>query len=330
MGVFDGHLTTDSINLKPINYEISKLKIKTSVIEEVLTKIPFNAQGEITKDLDLKDFKIVNVKQGTQNKSAVNYLQMKHFTTNMQFEVNMNNNKITNLQNPVSNQDAVTKQYVDNHPSNILNYIKKDPATGAYRGTVLLDSDNKLACNLSNNFTTDTYGVIHIDPKSLVKLNAELNQNGSVIVDENNKLKVNLNDNFLIDSNGKINLKITNGLTYDNYYLTLNLNPIHLKLDPDGKLNLDTTNLTYTAGTGINLANRVISAEANSRRGINVDQNGIGLKTDFTTLLDIDNDSLKINAGKLVIDMANVTSHLIKLIYNSAITRDFNRFYDVK
>ena len=215
MGVFDGHLTTDSINLKPINDEISKLKIKTSVIEEVLTKIPFNAQGEITKDLDLKDFKILNVKEDTQNKSAVNYLQMKNFTTNMQYEVNMNNNKITNLQNPVSNQDAVTKQYVDNHPSNILNYIKKDPATGAYRGTVLLDSDNKLACNLSTNFTTDTYGVIHIDPKSLVKLNAELNQNGSVIVDENNKLKVNLNDNFLIDSNGKINLKITNGLTYD-------------------------------------------------------------------------------------------------------------------
>ena len=47
-------------------------------------------------------------------------------------------------------------------------------------------------------------------------------------------------------------------------------------------------------------------------------------------MLDIDNDSLKINAGKLVIDMANLTSHLIKLNYNSAITRDFNRFYDVK
>ena len=48
---------------------------------------------------------------------------------------------------------------------------------------------------------------------------------------------------------------------YYNYYLTLNLNPTHLKFDPDGKLNLDTTNLTYTAGTGINLVNRVISAK---------------------------------------------------------------------
>lgn len=149
------------------------------------------------------------------------------------------------------------------------------------------------------------------------------------MMDSHNKLKVNLSDGFLIDNSGKINLKISNDLAYDNYYLSLNLNPTYLKFDSDGKLNLDTTNLNHTAGTGINLVNKIISAKVNSNRGISVDQNGIRLKIDFTQLQNLDTEILKID-GKLFIDFTNLNSHLIKLNYNSAITRDFNRFYDVK
>ena len=71
-----------------------------------------------------------------------------------------------------------------------------------------------MACNLSNNFKTDTFGVIHIEAKSLGKLNSNLIQDGSVLVDTDGKLKVNVNDSFFIDSNGKINFEIANGLAF--------------------------------------------------------------------------------------------------------------------
>ena len=108
MDVFDGHVNFD-VNLNPINDEISRLKAKTAVIEDLLAKVPFHSNGEISKDLDLKDFRIVKLKKDTQNRSAVTYQQLKSFTADMEHEVSINNSKVINLLVPTADQYVVSK-----------------------------------------------------------------------------------------------------------------------------------------------------------------------------------------------------------------------------
>lgn len=97
---------TDITNLKSL---YNGLQEQTSTMDEAITSIQTTITSIETSLNNLKQT-VEDIRNGT---IQLNYLSLSGGT--MAGTINMNNNKITNLPEPTSNQDAATKAYVDSH-----------------------------------------------------------------------------------------------------------------------------------------------------------------------------------------------------------------------
>lgn len=118
---------TDITNLKSL---YNGLQEQTSTMDEAITSIQTTITSIETSLNNLKQT-VEDIRNGT---IQLNYLSLSGGT--MAGTINMNNNKITNLPEPTSNQDAATKAYVDSHSDGgggTGNYVSKagDTMTGA-------------------------------------------------------------------------------------------------------------------------------------------------------------------------------------------------------
>lgn len=118
---------TDITNLKSL---YNGLQEQTSTMDEAITSIQTTITSIETSLNNLKQT-VEDIRNGT---IQLNYLSLSGGT--MAGTINMNNNKITNLPDPTSNQDAATKAYVDSHSGGgggTGNYVSKagDTMTGA-------------------------------------------------------------------------------------------------------------------------------------------------------------------------------------------------------
>lgn len=118
---------TDITNLKSL---YNGLQEQTSTMDEAITSIQTTITSIETSLNNLKQT-VEDIRNGT---IQLNYLSLSGGT--MAGTINMNNNKITNLPEPTSNQDAATKAYVDIHSGGgggTGNYVSKagDTMTGA-------------------------------------------------------------------------------------------------------------------------------------------------------------------------------------------------------
>lgn len=118
---------TDITNLKSL---YNGLQEQTSTMDEAITSIQTTITSIETSLNNLKQT-VEDIRNGT---IQLNYLSLSGGT--MAGTINMNNNKITNLPEPTSNQDAATKAYVDSHSGGgggTGDYVSKagDTMTGA-------------------------------------------------------------------------------------------------------------------------------------------------------------------------------------------------------
>lgn len=127
-----GKAETDITNLKSL---YNGLQEQTSTMDEAITSIQTTITSIETSLNNLKQT-VEDIRNGT---IQLNYLSLSGGT--MAGAINMNNNKITNLPEPTSNQDAATKAYVDSHSGGgggTGNYVSKagDTMTGALNITM--------------------------------------------------------------------------------------------------------------------------------------------------------------------------------------------------
>lgn len=127
-----GKAETDITNLKSL---YNGLQEQTSTMDEAITSIQTTITSIETSLNNLKQT-VEDIRNGT---IQLNYLSLSGGT--MAGTINMNNNKITNLPEPTSNQDAATKAYVDSHSGGgggTGNYVSKagDTMTGALNITM--------------------------------------------------------------------------------------------------------------------------------------------------------------------------------------------------
>lgn len=127
-----GKAETDITNLKSL---YNGLQEQTSTMDEAITSIQTTITSIETSLNNLKQT-VEDIRNGT---IQLNYLSLSGGT--MAGAINMNNNKITNLPDPTSNQDAATKAYVDSHSGGgggTGNYVSKagDTMTGALNITM--------------------------------------------------------------------------------------------------------------------------------------------------------------------------------------------------
>lgn len=144
---------TDITNLKTL---YSKLQEQTSAMDEAITSIQTTITSIETSLNNLKQT-VEDIRNGT---IQLNYLSLSGGT--MAGTINMNNNKITNLPEPTSNQDAATKAYVDSHSGGgggAGNYVSKagDTMTGALN--ISMGESEISIANASIDLNTGSNGV---------------------------------------------------------------------------------------------------------------------------------------------------------------------------
>lgn len=144
---------TDITNLKTL---YSKLQEQTSAMDEAITSIQTTITSIETSLNNLKQT-VEDIRNGT---IQLNYLSLSGGT--MAGTINMNNNKITNLPEPTSNQDAATKAYVDSHSGGgggTGNYVSKagDTMTGALN--ISMGESEISIANASIDLNTGSNGV---------------------------------------------------------------------------------------------------------------------------------------------------------------------------
>lgn len=144
---------TDITNLKSL---YNGLQEQTSTMDEAITSIQTTITSIETSLNNLKQT-VEDIRNGT---IQLNYLSLSGGT--MAGTINMNNNKITNLPEPTSNQDAATKAYVDSHSGGgggTGNYVSKagDTMTGALNIS-MRESEISIA-NASIELNTGSNGV---------------------------------------------------------------------------------------------------------------------------------------------------------------------------
>lgn len=144
---------TDITNLKTL---YSKLQEQTSAMDEAITSIQTTITSIETSLNNLKQT-VEDIRNGT---IQLNYLSLSGGT--MAGTINMNNNKITNLPEPTSNQDAATKAYVDSHSGGgggTGNYVSKagDTMTGTLN--ISMGESEISIANASIDLNTGSNGV---------------------------------------------------------------------------------------------------------------------------------------------------------------------------
>lgn len=144
---------TDITNLKSL---YNGLQEQTSTMDEAITSIQTTITSIETSLNNLKQT-VEDIRNGT---IQLNYLSLSGGT--MAGTINMNNNKITNLPEPTSNQDAATKAYVDSHSGGgggTGNYVSKagDTMTGALN--ISMGESEISIANASIELNTGSNGV---------------------------------------------------------------------------------------------------------------------------------------------------------------------------
>lgn len=144
---------TDITNLKSL---YNGLQEQTSTMDEAITSIQTTITSIETSLNNLKQT-VEDIRNGT---IQLNYLSLSGGT--MAGTINMNNNKITNLLEPTSNQDAATKAYVDSHSGGgggTGNYVSKagDTMTGALN--ISMGESEISIANASIELNTGSNGV---------------------------------------------------------------------------------------------------------------------------------------------------------------------------
>lgn len=144
---------TDIANLKSL---YNGLQEQTSTMDEAITSIQTTITSIETSLNNLKQT-VEDIRNGT---IQLNYLSLSGGT--MAGTINMNNNKITNLPEPTSNQDAATKAYVDSHSGGgggTGNYVSKagDTMTGALN--ISMGESEISIANASIELNTGSNGV---------------------------------------------------------------------------------------------------------------------------------------------------------------------------
>lgn len=144
---------TDITNLKSL---YNGLQEQTSTMDEAITSIQTTITSIETSLNNLKQT-VEDIRNGT---IQLNYLSLSGGT--MAGTINMNNNKITNLPEPTSNQDAATKAYVDSHNGGgggTGNYVSKagDTMTGALN--ISMGESEISIANASIELNTGSNGV---------------------------------------------------------------------------------------------------------------------------------------------------------------------------
>lgn len=144
---------TDITNLKSL---YNGLQEQTSTMDEAITSIQTTITAIETSLNNLKQT-VEDIRNGT---IQLNYLSLSGGT--MAGTINMNNNKITNLPEPTSNQDAATKAYVDSHSGGgggTGNYVSKagDTMTGALN--ISMGESEISIANASIDLNTGSNGV---------------------------------------------------------------------------------------------------------------------------------------------------------------------------
>ena len=159
---------TDITNLKSL---YNGLQEQTSTMDEAITSIQTTITSIETSLNNLKQT-VEDIRNGT---IQLNYLSLSGGT--MAGTINMNNNKITNLPEPTSNQDAATKAYVDSHSGGgggTGDYVSKagDTMTGALNismgGSEISIANASIELNTGSNGVTvgeiatdtPTYGIM--------------------------------------------------------------------------------------------------------------------------------------------------------------------------
>lgn len=148
-----GKAETDITNLKSL---YNGLQEQTSTMDEAITSIQTTITSIETSLNNLKQT-VEDIRNGT---IQLNYLSLSGGT--MAGAINMNNNKITNLPEPTSNQDAATKAYVDSHSGGgggTGNYVSKagDTMTGALN--ISMGESEISIANASIELNTGSNGV---------------------------------------------------------------------------------------------------------------------------------------------------------------------------
>lgn len=144
---------TDITNLKSL---YNGLQEQTSTMDEAITSIQTTITSIETSLNNLKQT-VEDIRNGT---IQLNYLSLSGGT--MAGTINMNNNKITNLPEPTSNQDAATKAYVDSHSGGgggTGDYVSKagDTMTGALN--ISMGESEISIANASIDLNTGSNGV---------------------------------------------------------------------------------------------------------------------------------------------------------------------------
>lgn len=144
---------TDITNLKSL---YNGLQEQTSTMDEAITSIQTTITSIETSLNNLKQT-VEDIRNGT---IQLNYLSLSGGT--MAGTIDMNNNKITNLPEPASNQDAATKAYVDSHSGGgggTGNYVSKagDTMTGALN--ISMGESEISIANASIELNTGSNGV---------------------------------------------------------------------------------------------------------------------------------------------------------------------------
>lgn len=144
---------TDITNLKSL---YNGLQEQTSTMDEAITSIQTTITSIETSLNNLKQT-VEDIRNGT---IQLNYLSLSGGT--MAGTINMNNNKITNLPEPTSNQDAATKAYVDSHSGGgggTGNYVSKagDTMTGTLN--ISMGESEISIANASIELNTGSNGV---------------------------------------------------------------------------------------------------------------------------------------------------------------------------
>lgn len=190
---------TDITNLKSL---YNGLQEQTSTMDEAITSIQTTITSIETSLNNLKQT-VEDIRNGT---IQLNYLSLSGGT--MAGTINMNNNKITNLPEPTSNQDAATKAYVDSHSGGggeTGNYVSKagDTMTGALN--ISMGESEISIANASIELNTGSNGV------TVGKIPTDTPTYGIL---SNSDLSFIANGNInLVNSNAGEALKITNVAT---------------------------------------------------------------------------------------------------------------------
>lgn len=235
--------------------------------------------------------------------------------------LNLHNNKITGVQNPTNNNDATTKEYVDNLISNTIgdNTNSGEIVFGTV-GDIIISSplltwDNKtLSINSTGDYSLNVlggvkiYGTIELNNQNIINLADPINEYDAVNKKTLNEVTNNVNQYEIVIGSTESNKLLS--------YPSLQYNGYTLTLSGGSNININTTVRSYNlTGNSSIITQGDVSIYKNLYVGELIDVNGgaiINVRepidgSDVATKTYVDNNKLSGNftTGQLIIAETN-------------------------